>query len=256
MIRRSHPFCLLGVLIVFLARLPNVHSQQMHIVDPQIHQNIDSLLARMRAPAADIYAGPTEVPLEKALARWDVRVLFDKRALEEEALSVDELVEAPLHGQSMLSYLELYVGSQLNLTWVPHEDGIWITTKSSNANVVCAWDISRLSKTKSDRSRRADPWYDSIARQCITIIQQTVENDNWDLAGGTSTLLELQIDNRTIIVANAPFATNMKIHDLLNSLDTISNLPAQRNRTANPFYSKRSTQEPRQRAPRSSRQRR
>jgi hypothetical protein len=254
--RRNYPFILLSLLIVFWARVPNVHSQQMHIVDPQINQNIDSLLTRMRAPAADIYAGPKKVPLKEALARWDVRVLFDERAFEEEAISVDELVEAPFHGQSMLSYLELNGASPLNLTWVPHEGGITITTKSNSANVLCAWDISRLSKTKSDRSRRADPWYDSIARQCITIIQQTVENDNWDIGGGTSTLLELQINNKTILVASAPFETNMKIHDLLNSLDAISNLPATRNRTANPTYSQRSLQESRQRAPRSSRQRR
>ena len=216
MILRYHPFSLLGLLIVFLARVPNANCQQMHIVDPQINQNIDSLLARMRAPAADIYAGPKKVPLKEALARWDVRVLLDERAFEEEAISVDESVEAPFHGQSMLSFLELNVGSQLNLTWVPHEGGITITTKSNNANVLCAWDISRLSKTKSDRSRRAGPWYQTITSQCINIIQQTVENDNWDIGGGTSTLLELQINNKTILVANAPFATNMKIHDFLN----------------------------------------
>jgi hypothetical protein len=209
----------------------------------------------MRAPAADIYAGPKKVPLKEALARWDVRVLLDERAFEEEAISVDESVEAPFHGQSMLSFLDLNVGSQLNLTWVPHEGGITITTKSNSANVLCAWDISHLSKTKSNRSRRADPWYDSIARQCITIIQQTIESDNWDLGGGTSTLLEMQISNRTILVSSAPFTTNMKIHDLLNSVDTISKLPATRNRTANPTYSQRALQEPRQRAPRSSRQR-
>lgn len=237
-----HPLSLLGFLIVFFAAIPIVHGQQMHIVDPQINQNIDSLLARMRAPAHNIYAGPKKVPLREALARWDVRVLFDERAFEEEAISMDESVEAPFHGQSMLSFLELNVGSQLNLTWVPHEGGITITTKSNSANVLCAWDISRLSKTKPDRSRRADPWYDSIARQCITIIQQTVENDNWDLGGGTSTLLELQINNKTILVANAPFATNMKIHDLLNSLDSISNHPATINRTTNPTYSQLSTQ--------------
>jgi hypothetical protein len=139
MIRRYHPFSLLGLLIFFFARVPIVHSQQMHPVDPQINQNIDSLLAR--------------------------------------------------------------------------------------------------------------------TIRCINIMQQTVENENWDIGGGTSTLLELQINNKTILVANAPFATNMKIHDLLNSVDTISNLPASRDGTANPAYSQRALQQPGRRAPRSSRQR-
>jgi hypothetical protein len=255
MIRRFHPFSLLGCLIVFLACVPNIHSQQMHIVDPQINQNIDSLFARMRAPAADIYAGPKKVPLKEALARWDVRVLLDEQAFEDEAISVDELVEAPFHGQSMLSFLELNVRAQLNLTWLPHEGGITITTRYNSANMLCAWDISRLSKPKLDRLRRATPSNGNIGSQWIQLIHSTIENDSWDIAGGTATLVELQMDNKTILVSSAPFATNMKIHDLLNSLDTISNHPASRDRTANPIYSQPSLQEPRQRAPRSSRQR-
>lgn len=255
MLRRCHPFSLLGLLIVLFARVPNIHSQQMHIVDPQINQHIDSLFARMRSPAADIYAGPKKVPLKEALARWDVRVLLDEQAFEDEAISVDELVEAPFHGQSMLSFLELSVRTQLNLTWVPHEGGITITTRYNSANMLCAWDISRLANPKLDRSRRANPSNGNIGSQWIHLIHSTIENDSWDIAGGTATLVELQMDNKTILVASAPFATSMKIHDLLNSLDTISNHPASRDRTANPIYSQRALQELRQRAPRSSRQR-
>lgn len=236
MILRSHSLSLLGFLIVFFKAIPIVHSQQMHIVDPQIHQNIDSLLARMKAPAADIYAGSRKVPLREALARWDVRVLYDERAFEEEAISMDELVEAPFYGQSMLSYLELNIGSQLRLAWRPHEGGI-IITNSDRANMLCAWEISRLSKAKSDRSRRAGPWCDTIACQCISLIQMTVDTEIWDIGGGTSSMVELQIDNKTILVVNAPFATSMKIQDLLHSIDTISDHPAMRNRTANPSYS-------------------
>lgn len=240
MLRRSHPFCLLGLLIVFLARVPNANCQQMHIVDSQINQNIDSLLARMRAPAADIYAGLKKVPLKEALARWDVRVLLDEQAFEDEAISVDELVEAPFHGQSMLSFLELNVRAQLNLTWVPHEGGIRITTRYNNANMLCAWDISRLSKPKLDTLRRATPSNGNIGSQWIQLIHSTIENDSWDIAGGTATLVELQMDNKTILVASAPFETNMKIHDLLNSLDTISNHPAMKHRTGNLSYSEHS----------------
>jgi len=247
---RRHPFSLLGFLIVLFARVPIVHSQQMHIVDPQINQNIDSLFARMRAPAADINAGPKKVPLKEALARWDVRVLLDEQAFEDEAISVDELVEAPFHGQSMLSFLELNVRAQLNLTWVPHEGGITITTRYNSANMLCAWDISRLSKPKLDRSRRANPSNGNIGSQWIHLIHSTIENDSWDIAGGTATLVELQMDNKTILVASAPFATSMKIHDLLNSLDTISNHPAMKHRTGNlPFseHSVRTSQHPTQR---------
>jgi hypothetical protein len=259
MLRRCHPISLLGFLIVFLARVPNVHSQQMHIVDPHINQNIDSLLARMRAPAADIYAGPKKVPLKEALARWDVRVLLDEQAFEDEAISVDELVEAPFHGQSMLSFLELNVRAQLNLTWVPHEGGITITTRYNSANMLCAWDISRLSKPKLDRSRRANPSNGNIGSQWIHLIHSTIENDSWDIAGGTATLVELQMDNKTILVSSAPFETNMEIHDLLNSLDAISNHSAVKNRTAHPSYSghsARRSQHPahRQRAARHSNQ--
>lgn len=237
MILRSHPLSLLAVLVVFLARIPIVHGQLMHIVDPQINQNIDSLLAQMRAPAHDVYAGPKKVPLREALARWDVRVLFDERAFEEEAISIDELVEAPFYGQTMRSYLDLIVASSLGLTWLPHEGGIMITTQSNSANMLCAWDISRLPKPKSDRShrdRRANPF---IGSQWIHLIHSTVAIDNWDIAGGTATLVEMQLDNKTILVAYAPFATSMKIQDLLHSIDTISDHPAKRNRTANPSYS-------------------
>ena len=246
MILRSHPLSLLAVLVVFLAAVPIVHSQQMHIVDPQINQNIDSLLAQMRAPAHDIYAGPKKVPLREALARWDVRVLFDERAFEEEAISIDELVEAPFHGQSMRSYLDLIIASSLGLTWLPHEGCIMITTQSNSANILCAWDISRLPKPKSDRShrdRRANPF---IGSQWIYLIHSTVAIDSWDVAGGTATLVEMQLDNKSILVAYAPFATSLKIHELLYSLDTISNHSAAKNRTASPTYSQLSTRALRQ----------
>jgi hypothetical protein len=129
----------------------------------------------------------------------DLPIIMDERALEEEAISLDEQITLSLSKEiSFRSALKLVL-EPLNLTWVIEDEVMRITTKSNSANVLRTYDLSQILPDNS------------TVLELVSIIERSVAPDSWDAAGGTSTIAVFG----SLLVVNCPEDTHEGVEKTL-----------------------------------------
>ncbi len=165
--------------------------QSTNLADSGLVQEISRKLDQQ----SPIRGSDRAIPLKQLMSMYPIVVLVDKRALEDENISMEEPITVPVvPGISIRNQLKWILGP-LQLTYVESPGYLTITSKKVSANVIRLYDVTEFvssSKGKYD--------FGSL----IQIIEQSITPDAWLNAGGTSNMIEWRNPNAAVLVVTAP----------------------------------------------------
>lgn len=148
------------------------------------------------------------LPLREVMSRYPLAILIDERALEADNVTPDEPIAIPnVPGISIRNQLK-YILGPLQLTFVEKPGYLLITSKKSSANVIGLYDVTSYVSTATGK-------YDFSP--LIRIIEQSIADDSWQNAGGTSNMTEWRTPTSAVLVVNAPDETHEAIRDLFSA---------------------------------------
>ena len=177
--------------------------------------NITRLLERLNEQAPS-FSGT--ISLKKYFANFPVHVRIDEKALEEENITPDEPMYPPHPDESIRSYLEWVLGN-LQLTWVPTENSLLVTSKKSSANVLCLYDVTPV-VPNVEITLKQELYYGNPNTHSLSLmIEQSIAPDQWQNSGGTSSISSRRVGGRSLLAINAPFTTQVEVQQLFASQD-------------------------------------
>ena len=178
--------------------------QSTNHADSELVQDIHRKLDRV----SPIISSDGAIPLRQLTSMYPIVVLADEKALEEENISMDELITVPVvPGISIRNQLK-WILSPLQLTYVESPGYLTITSIKMSANVVRLYDVTELVGVTQCTSD-----FMSVTH----IIEQSITPDDWQNAGGSSTMMEWRNTKSTVMVVTAPPETHEAIRDLFVS---------------------------------------
>lgn len=183
------------------------------LVDQASQTTLNRFGSELLRPFIGRAASSERVPLRMAFQSWDVPILFDEKALEDELISLDEPIARPMPGQTLLDYLDSSLRS-VTLSWKPKTGYLFITTRTHESNVVAVYDITRL--VDSTNPTPAD-----VNRKLVAIvdaIESSIDPDHWYQNGGDACNRIVKAGATYSLVVNAPFETQRHISMLLATL--------------------------------------
>lgn len=148
------------------------------------------------------------IPLKQLASMYPIVVLVDEKAIEEENISMDEPITVPaVPGISIRNQLK-WILSPLQLTYVESPGYLTITSKKMSANVVRLYDVTEFVGVTRGT-------YDFLS--LTHIIEESITPDGWQIAGGTSNMMEWGNPKSAFLVVTAPNETHEAIRDLFVS---------------------------------------
>lgn len=146
--------------------------------------------------------------LKKLMSLYPLVVLLDKKALEEESLTPDELIVLPMIPGITIRNQLRFILEPLQLTYVEKPGYLLITSKKSSANVVCLYDVTNLVRSAIGKYNFSP---------LFSVIERSIDEDNWQAAGGNSSMTEWRTPSAAILVVSAPDETQEAIRDLFSA---------------------------------------
>ena len=182
-----------------------------------ITNNITHLLERLNEQAPS-FSGT--ISLKNYFASFPVHVRFDEKALEEENITPDEPISPPHPGESIRSYLEWVLGN-LQLTWVPTENSLFVTSKKSSGNVLCLYDVSPVVPNVEITPKQELYYGNPNTLSLSEMIERSIVPDQWQNAGGTSSISSRRVSGKNLLAINAPFTTQVEVQQFFTSQDLL-----------------------------------
>lgn len=182
-----------------------------------ITNNLSHLLERLNEQAPSFNG---TISLKSYFASFPVHVRFDEKALEEENITPDEPISPPHPGESIRSYLEWVLGN-LQLTWVPTENSLFVTSKKSSGNVLCLYDVTPVVPNVEITPKQELYYGNPNTHSLSLMIEQSIAPDQWQNAGGTSSISSRRIGGRSLLAINAPFTTQVEVQRFFASQDLL-----------------------------------
>ena len=182
-------------------------------------ESIEATLKQLNQPVPSLKGKRS---LAEALRMLPLPIRVDPVALEEESLTLDEVIESDsYHPQTIRMYLETIL-DPLQLTWRPEVGFVTITSRQGATNTLCIYDITSYIQYTSNSKREqteAGDRFESLAH----VIESSISPDQWVVAGGNSQLLPWKTQNNIRMVVAAPYETQFAIQALFA---TEAKLPA------------------------------
>ena len=173
-------------------------------------ESIEATLKQLNQPVPNLKGKRS---LAEALRMLPLLIRVDPVALEEESLTLDEVIDSDSYSpQTIRMYLETIL-NPLQLTWRPEVGFVTITSRQGAANSLCIYDITSYIQYTSNSKRElieAGDRFESLAH----VIQSSISPDQWTLAGGNSQLLPWKTQNNIRMVVAAPYETQFAIQAL------------------------------------------
>lgn len=173
-------------------------------------ESIETILKQLNQPVPSLKGKRS---LAEALRMMPLPIRVDTTALEEENLTLDEVIESDSYSpQTIRMYLETIL-DPLQLTWRPEVGFVTSTSRQGSANTLCIYDITSYIQYSSNSKRElteAGDRFESLAH----VIQSSISPDQWILAGGNSELLPWKTQNNIRMVVAAPYETQFAIQAL------------------------------------------
>ena len=179
--------------------------------------NIIHLLERLNEQAPS-FSGT--ISLKNYFASFPVFVRIDEKALEEENITPDEPISPPHPGESIRSYLEWVLGN-LQLTWVPTENSLLVTSKKSSANLLCLYDVTPVVPNVEITPKQELFYGNPNTHSLWEMIERSIFPDQWQNAGGTSSISSRRVSGKSLLAINAPFTTQVEIQRFFVSQDLL-----------------------------------
>ena len=168
---------------------------------------IESISSKLDEPSP-IKGSDRALPLKQLVSMYPIVVLLDEKALDEENLTVEEPITVPnVKGISIRNQLK-YILEPLQLTYVVKPGYVVVTSKKTSANVVRLYDVtSFVSSTRGKFN----------FTPLVNIIERSIADDQWQSAGGNSSMTEWPTPKAAILVVTAPDETHDAIRDLFSA---------------------------------------
>ena len=182
---------------------------------------IEAILKRLDEPMPPRVGASGACPLKSLLEDFPIPTLLDINALADESVSPEEpITHSPFPGQTLRSYLNTVL-DPLVLTWRANDGYLLITTRKTSSTVLCMYDVSSIvSGHTSSLSSKEE--IGSRYRAITTLIESTIEADQWQSAGGTSTIQAWRVDGKYLMAVLAPYETQFAIQDLFAAKDRLT----------------------------------
>ncbi len=173
-------------------------------------ESIETILKQLNQPVPSLQG---KRPLGEVLRMLPMPIRVDAVALEEESLTLDEVIESDSYSpQTIRMYLETIL-NPLQLTWRPEVGFVTITSRQGSANTLCIYDITSYIQYSGNSKREyteAGARFESLSH----VIQSSISPDQWTQAGGNSELLAWKTQNSIRMVVVAPYETQFAIQAL------------------------------------------
>lgn len=147
-----------------------------------------------------------ETPLEDVVAgldKYQIPVLLDRRALDDMGIGADVPITRSVKGVRVATLLDLVL-TDLDLTWVIHDEVLLITTQEQAACMqeTRVLEVADLVGGDKDIARLA------------ALIQTVIDPATWDAVGGPASIGFVETaDIRALVIAQTP-----RIHDKITAL--------------------------------------
>jgi hypothetical protein len=178
--------------------------------------DISEWLERLNVTGRSTIPKGTMIPLKQAFDGWRVPIMFDERGLEEEGLTIDEPVLAPLPTQSLSSYCETTL-SPMRLGWYPIEDRIMIAPVTKSSNMIGVYKLN-----STHRFDRIHGGQNSGAASLAMVIETLVSPDSWSSCGGDSRLFLITRNDENLLTVSAPIHVHLAIVSFLQSVNEVA----------------------------------
>ncbi len=173
-------------------------------------ESIERTLEQLNQPVPSLKGKRS---LAEALRMLPLPIRVDPVALEEESLTLDEVIESDSYSpQTIRMYLETIL-NPLQLTWRPEVGFVTITSRQGAANTLCIYDVTSYIQYNSNSKAEyaeAGARFQSLSH----VIQSSISPDQWAIAGGNSQLLPWKTQNNIRMVVTAPYETQFAIQAL------------------------------------------
>ncbi|QDT57668.1 ECF RNA polymerase sigma factor SigE [Stieleria bergensis] len=150
----------------------------------------------------------TEFPLVEAVQdmarQWDVAILVDQRALEEEGLSSETPISCTLKDVTLREALN-FITRELQLAYTVNDKVLTVTTGTSVESMLA----SRIYWLEGTGLPSNDPF------GIIQVIETSIATDSWEVMGGPSTISPMGIKRPAILVSTT-YQTHHHIKKLLD----------------------------------------